>query len=112
MDCDPSVKKKQMEKKKQEEVVIHTLSIEPKTTTDAFDVDVTRRTWQSCCFECDREVVLYMTKTLITISIMVFAFYRIASNDDACKEQSFEHGLIGMIAGSFIEQGSQRMVKK
>ena len=101
-----------MEKKRHEDVVVHTLSIEPKATTDAFDVDVTRRTWKSCCLECDREVVLYMTKTVITLSIMIFAMYRIASNDDPCQEQSFEHGLIGMIAGSYIEQGSQTMVKK
>jgi len=106
------VKKKQMEKKKQEEVVIHTLSIEPKTTTDAFDVDVTRRTWQSCCFACDREVVLYVTKTAVTVSVLVFAMYRIASNTDPCKDLSFPTGLICTILGSFIEQGHQRMIKK
>ena len=109
-----------MEKKKHEDVVmhlprsphgLHTVSIEPKIEA-AFEVDLTRREWSSCCFKCDRSVVLYMTKTMITISIMIFAMFRIASNDDPCKEQSFEHGLIGMIAGSFIEQGHQRMVKK
>jgi hypothetical protein len=101
-----------MDERKREDVVVHTLSIEPKTTEHAFDVDVSRKTWQSCCFECDREVVLYMTKTLMTVSIMAFAMFRITSNTDPCKEQSFEHGLIGMIAGSFIEQGHQRMIKK
>jgi hypothetical protein len=71
-----------------------------------------RSTWQSCCFECDREVVLYFTKTAITVSILVFAMFRIASNTDPCKDQAFENSLIGLIAGSFIEQGSQRMMKK
>ena len=107
-----------MEKKSHADVALHlqprtvdTVSIEPKMN-GVFDVDVSRKTWTSCCFECDREVVLYMTKTFITVAIMTFAMYRIAANDDPCKEQSFEHGLIGMIAGSFIEQGHQRMVKK
>ena len=75
-------------------------------------VDDTRSTWQSCCFECDREVVLYFTKTAITVSILAFAMFRIASNTDACKDQAFENSLIGLIAGSFIEQGTQRMLKK
>ena len=78
----------------------------------AFDDDVNRKTWQSCCFECDREVVLYMTKTLITVSVLGFAMYSIASNTDPCKDLSFPTGLICTILGSFIEQGHQRMKNK
>ena len=83
----------------------------PQNEAAAVD-DTFRSTWQSCCFECDREVVLYFTKTAITVSILVFAMFRIASNTDPCKDQAFENSLIGLIAGSFIEQGSQRMLKK
>ena len=86
-----------------------TVSIEP---VDAFDVDVSRKTWTSCCFECDREVVLYVTKTLTTMSVLGFAMYRIASNNDPCKDLSFPTGLICTVLGSYIEQGSQRMSKK
>ena len=109
-----------MEKKKHEDVVmhlprsphgLHTVSIEPKVDTQ-FDVDLTRRTWTSCCFQCDRSVVLYMTKTITTLSVLAFAMYRIASNTDPCKDLSFPTGLICTILGSYIEQGHQRMVKK
>ena len=109
-----------MEKKIQSHSTVHlpprrparkvSVLIEPNKET--YNVDVSRRTWTSCCFNCDREVVLFGTKTIITVAILVFAFYRIASNADPCKEQSFEHGLIGMIAGSVIEQGHTRMIKK
>ena len=76
------------------------------------DTDTARRTWQSCCFACDREVVLYVTKTAVTVSVLVFAMYRIVSNTDPCKDLSFPTGLICTILGSFIEQGHQRMMKK
>ena len=98
------------EQERRQDVVVHPPH-EPKID-NTFEVDISRKTWTSCCFECDREVVLYMTKTSITVATMIFAMYRIASHNDPCKELSFEHGLIGMIAGSFIEQGHQRMVKK
>ena len=90
---------------KRDDVIIH-------ASPDVYVDDVTRKTWQSCCFECDREVVLYVTKTMITVSILAFAMFSIASNTDPCKDMAFPTGLIGMIAGSFIEQGHQRMAKK
>ena len=88
-----------------EDVAMHIPPNEPA-------VDPSRKTWQSCCFACDREVVLYFTKTLITVSVLGFAMYRIASNTDPCKDLSFPTGLICTILGSFIEQGHQRMIKK
>ena len=91
-----------------EEVAVH---VQPNEAA-VDDTDTARKTWQSCCFACDREVVLYATKTAVTVSVLVFAMYRIASNTDPCKDQAFENSLIGLIAGSFIEQGSQRMLKK
>ena len=85
------------------------VSIEPKET---YAVDVIRKTWTSCCFQCDREVVLYATKTVIQMGILVFAMYRIGSNNDPCKDMAFPTGLICTILGSYIEQGHQKMVKK
>jgi len=75
-------------------------------------VDDTRGTWQSCCFQCDRSVVLYFTKTAITVSVLGFAMHGIASNTDPCKDMSLPTVLICTILGSFIEQGHQLMVKK
>ena len=108
-----------MEHKKQSLSTIHlpprhperavSVSIEPRET---YDVDVSRKTWTSCCFECDREVVLYVTKTAIQVGILIFAMYRIASNNDPCKDMAFPTGLICTVLGSYIEQGHQRMVKK
>ena len=83
----------------------------PPSPQDRSDVDVSSKTWKSCCFECDREVVLYATKTLITMTVLGFAMYRIASNDDPCKDLSFPTGLICTVLGSYVEQG-QRMIKK
>ena len=56
--------------------------------------------------------MLYATKTAITFSILAFAIVRILVNKDPCKDMNIENGLIGLIAGSYIEQGHQRMVKK
>ena len=90
-----------------EDVAVHV-----QTNEAAVDAPTERKTWHSCCFACDREVVLYFTKTAITVSVLVFAMYRIASNTDPCKDLSFPTGLICTILGSFIEQGHQRMIKK
>jgi len=84
----------------------------PPNEAAAVDDTEPKSTWRSCCFECNREVVLYFTKVTITVAILALAMFRIASNTDPCKDQAFENSLIGLIAGSFIEQGSQRMIKK
>ena len=100
-----------------EETIVHLPPPPPRRSVilepqDSSDVDVSRKTWQSCCFQCDREVVLYATKTFITITVLVFAMARVITNTDACKDMSFPTSLIGMIAGSVIEQGHARMLKK
>ena len=71
-----------------------------------------RRIWHSCCFECDRDVVMYSTKTIFSASILAFSMYIVLTNTDPCKDLAFPTGLIGAILGSFAEQGSQRMSSK
>jgi hypothetical protein len=69
----------------------------------------TREIWNSCCFNCDRDVVMYSSKLIFSLIILSFAMYTVLSNDDPCRDLSFPTGLIGTILGSFVEQGSQRM---
>ena len=72
-----------------------------------------RTVWHSCCgLRCDRSVVLFATKSLFSGVVLAFAMYNIISNHDPCKDLSFSTGLVGMIAGSYIEQGSSQMLKK
>ena len=63
--------------------------------------------WHSCCFECDKQVVVYATKTIINIIVLSFGMYQIISNEDPCKDMSFPTGLICTILGSYVEQGMQ-----
>ena len=107
-----------MEKKIQSHSTVHlpprhpravSVSIEPK---QSYDVDVTRKTWTSCCFTCDREIVLFATKTAVQFMILVFAMYRIVKNADPCRDMSFPTGLICTVLGSYIESGHQRMLKR
>ena len=75
-------------------------------------VEPERTVWHSCCFRCDKSVVLFTTKTIFSGAVLAFAIYNIVSNEDPCKDLSFSTGLIGMIAGSYIEQGSFQILKK
>jgi hypothetical protein len=63
--------------------------------------------WKSCCFECDREVVLYSAKITFSMVTLVFGMYMILSNEDPCKDLAFPVSLVSMIAGSFVEQGQR-----
>ena len=71
-----------------------------------------RTIWRSCCFRCDRSVILYATKTVFSGAVLAFAMFNIISNTDPCRDLSFSTSLIGLIAGSYVEQGSQAMNKK
>jgi hypothetical protein len=86
-----------------EEVNLHVREGPAATTSE------TRVIWQSCCLNCDRDVVMYLSKLLFSLTILTFAIYTVLSNDDPCRDLSFPTGLIGTILGSFVEQGSQRM---
>ena len=86
--------------------------IEEEKTTLTLKTKETEKEWHSCCFSCDKTVVLYMTKTAFSAIILSFAMYIVLSNDDPCKDLAFPTGLIGAILGSFAEQGHQRMTKE
>ena len=82
------------------------------TTQPSVVSEPERTVWHSCCFRCDKSVVLFATKSLFSGVVLGFAMYNIVNNSDPCKDLSFSTGLVGMIAGSYIEQGSSHMLKK
>jgi hypothetical protein len=77
-------------------------------TIDTHDVPQSR-VWRSCCLNVDKAVVLWATKTFFTASILFFAGFSFLSNEDPCRDMSFQTGLIGMVAGSVVEQTSRMM---
>lgn len=69
--------------------------------------------WRSCCFKCDRGAVRYSTKTCFSAVILIFALYEISTNEDPCNPLlNWLTGLVGMVAGSFIEQQAHININK
>lgn len=64
--------------------------------------------WQSCCIKCDKQVVQYVTKTFFAVCILGFTCIQIANNTDPCNPLlTWYTSLVGMIAGSYIEQSTK-----
>ena len=94
--------------------VVHLPASPPVTRrtlrTELAREDTTRRQWRSCCLTCDKPVVLYLTKTAFSAVTLCFALYQIGSNKDPCNpNMSWYTGLVGMVAGAYIEQGAVHM---
>ena len=75
--------------------------------------ETTRIIWRSCCLECDRSVVQFVTKTVFAGVILGFACTMIAIDDNPSDSPllSWYTSMIGLIAGSYIEQRTN-MTKK
>ena len=72
------------------------------------EIEPTR--WESCCFSVDKEVVQYSVKTLFSGVILTFSLYKISVINSSCHPLiSFWTGLVGMIAGSLVEQGTTKL---
>ena len=69
--------------------------------------------WRSCCLICVRELVQYFTKTAFAGAILAFACTMIATDDNPSDSPllSWYTSMIGLIAGSYIEQMTN-MTKK
>ena len=67
-----------------------------------------RHVWRSCCLECDREVAQFIVKTIFQAVILSFACIMIATDDDPGESPllSWYTSMIGLVAGSYIEQTS------
>ena len=84
--------------------------LRPTNTTPT--TSVSPRVWRSCCFDCDRDVVQYVTKTLFAGTILGFACIQIATNEDPCNPlMSWYTSMIGLVAGSYIEQASSNVTR-
>ena len=66
------------------------------------------RIWRSCCFDCDKEVAQFITKTLFAGAILAFACIQIATSAEPAADplMSWYTSMIGLVAGSYIEQSS------
>lgn len=85
----------------------NTSSVSERFSRSSF---VNHHIWRSCCFTCDREVVQYVTKTIFSATILCFCLFMIGTNKDPCNGLlNWYTGLVGLIAGSYIEQGSAKM---
>ena len=60
----------------------------------------------TCCLECDRDLVKFFTKTVFAGAILGFARVMIATDDDPGESPllSWYTSMIGLVAGSYIEQ--------
>lgn len=69
--------------------------------------------WKSCCFQCEPRVLIYFTKITFSAVTLLWCLYMISSNEDPCNpNMSWYTGLVGMIAGSYIESGSNAVKRK
>jgi len=87
---------------------------EPEAETEAETTEETRRVWRSCCMECDRQVVQFIVKTIFAGSILGFACIMIATDADPTNSPllSWYTSMIGLVAGSYIEQGTSMQGRK
>ena len=76
--------------------------------------ETTRIIWRSCCLECDRSVVQFVTKTAFAGVILGFACTMIASDDNPSDSPllSWYTSMIGLVAGSYIEQAANMTRKE
>lgn len=69
--------------------------------------------WKSCCFQCEPRVLIYFTKITFSAVTLLWALWQISANEDPCNpNMSWYTGLVGMVAGSYIESGSHAMKKR
>ncbi len=64
------------------------------------DTPVNRRVlrWHSCCLTCDKDVVQYLMKYFILISLMVFFGIELHLSDK-CESDQLYTGLLSMVIG-------------
>ena len=93
-----------------------TKEAEPQGTKEEAEAttEEPRRIWRSCCLECDRELVKFITKTVFAGSILGFACAMIATDGDPSNSPllSWYTSMIGLVAGSYIEQSSNMQGRK
>jgi hypothetical protein len=60
-----------------------------------------RKVWRSCCLQIDAEFVMYMTKTLTLIGLIIFFSYEL-SVSETCEQSNIYQSLLCMVIGILI----------
>ena len=78
------------------------------------NIPVEKRVWRSCCFDCDKEVAQFLVKTIFAGAILAFACIQIATSGEPAADplMSWYTSMIGLVAGSYIEQNTSTRLKK
>jgi hypothetical protein len=61
-----------------------------------------RQTWQSCCLEADRQMVVWFGQLLLMLSVLAFCAVRLVAADGECDRSSPYIGLISFILGKAL----------
>ena len=58
--------------------------------------------FKSCCFECDKELVLYLGKMVISGSVLAFSFIML---QNPANDVAFYTSTISLLLGHFLNSG-------
>lgn len=59
--------------------------------------------WKSCCFDIDKEAVVYFTVYVLIVIVVLFCFYQLIQLQD-CHAQQAYLGVLTMILGILLPQ--------
>ena len=72
------------EKNIQKSPSLEKLEMEHKIEMDEKEQE---NTWRSCCYDCNKNAVMYFTTISIIVGIMVFCIYKLSTNE-SCENQT------------------------
>ena len=55
-------------------------------------------TWRSCCYDLNKNAVMYFTTISIIVGIMVFCIYKLTTNE-SCENQTAYIALLTLLLG-------------
>ena len=83
------------EKNIQKSPSLEKLEMEHKIEMDEKEQE---NTWRSCCYDCNKNAVMYFTTISIIVGIMVFCIYKLSTNE-SCENQTAYMGLLTLLLG-------------
>ena len=63
--------------------------------------DKARKVWKSCCLTLDADFIMYMTKTITLIGLIIFFSYELSTSEN-CERQNIYQSLLCMVIGILI----------
>ena len=102
-------------KKKPNQVAINIqpkepILLKPKELRTHIDDDLDDVVWDSCCLRCDKDIVVYLGKMFVAISVLVFSFLML---QNTANDAAYYTSTISLLLGHFLgEQSGQNAKKK